>query len=186
MLGNDIVDIAETKKHSNWQRPRFLEKLFTPLEQCFIENSDNSFQKVWHLWSMKEAAYKLYIQIYPNRFYNPKAFECDIENSKVRFKDFHCYVKTKITSKYIVSEARLKDDKMISEPLFFNHTNTKKQSDVLKSQILKQISKKYNIKKDTLKFNKNRFGVPTVKYNSKHIHISLSHHGNYGVFAISN
>ena len=33
MVGNDIVDLAEAKKASNWQRPRFLEKLFTPNEQ---------------------------------------------------------------------------------------------------------------------------------------------------------
>ena len=27
MIGNDIVDIEEAKRMSNWQRPRFLEKI---------------------------------------------------------------------------------------------------------------------------------------------------------------
>jgi len=76
MIGNDIVDIAEARQRSNWQRPRFLDKLFTLQEQQLIQNSDNSFLMVWRLWSMKESAYKLYTQLHPSRFYNPKQFEC--------------------------------------------------------------------------------------------------------------
>jgi phosphopantetheinyl transferase (holo-ACP synthase) len=185
MIGNDIIDIAEAKLKSNWQRPRFLDKLFTLKEQQFIINSDNSFVMVWRLWSMKEAAYKLYIQLYPNRFYNPKGFQCDIEKSKVRYKDFECFVNTEITSKYIVSEARLQESGMTSKPLFFNHSDTQKQSKVLKSEILKLISGKYQTQKENLSFHKNEFGVPMVKFNSEYINVSLSHHGNYGVYAIS-
>jgi len=186
MIGNDIVDIIETRKTTNWRRPRFLEKLFTRREQHWIKNCEDPFLMVWRLWSMKEAAYKLYIQINPSRFYNPKAFKCDIENLKVRYKHFDCYVKTKITSKYIVSEARLKDDKMTSEAMFFDHNNIEKQSEILKSEILKSISNTYHINKNNLELLKNEFGVPAVEFNLKRINISLTHHGNYGAFAYSN
>jgi phosphopantetheine--protein transferase-like protein len=186
MIGNDIVDIAEAKLKSNWQRPRFLDKLFTLKEQQYIQSSDNSFVMVWKLWSMKEAAYKLYTQLQPSRFYNPKAFECDLENSKVSYKNFECFVKTEITSKYIVSEACLKEIGMTSKALFFNHTDTLKQSKVLKSKIIKLITDKYQTQRENLSFHKNEFGIPMVKFNSEYINVSLSHHGNYGVFAISN
>ena len=43
MIGNDIVDIAEAKKDSNWQRSRFLDKLFTSKEQQLVHQSKNSF-----------------------------------------------------------------------------------------------------------------------------------------------
>ena len=66
MIGTDIIDIVEAKKTSNWERPRFLEKLFTSNEQQLIHNSENKFVMVWRLWSMKEAAYKLYIQLNSN------------------------------------------------------------------------------------------------------------------------
>ena len=184
MIGNDIVDIAEAKLKSNWQRPRFLDKLFTLKEQQYIHNSESSFLMVWKLWSMKEAAYKLYIQLQPSRFYNPKAFECDIKNSKVRYKDFECYVKTEMTPEYIISETHLQKSEMISESVFFNHSDTKKQSKVLKSKIMKLISDTYDIQKDNLSFYKNEFGIPTVKFNSTHINVSLSYHGNYGAFTI--
>ena len=33
MIGNDIVDLKQAAKDSNWQRPRFLDKVFTKHEQ---------------------------------------------------------------------------------------------------------------------------------------------------------
>ncbi|MEN8886081.1 MAG: 4'-phosphopantetheinyl transferase superfamily protein [Winogradskyella sp.] len=185
MIGNDVVDLKEAKLTSNWQRPRFLDKLFTTNEQRIIKNSDHSFLMVWRLWSMKEASYKLYTQLYPSRFYAPNAFQCDIENSKVSYKDFQCFVKTEITAEHMLSEACLKEQKMTSKLLYFNYSDTQKQSKVLKAKIIKSISETYQVPRDQLRFYKNEFGTPMVKFNSEYIHVSLSHHGNYGVFAIS-
>ena len=36
----------------------------------------NSFNDVWRLWSMKEAAYKIYTQQHKKRFFAPQKFEC--------------------------------------------------------------------------------------------------------------
>jgi len=187
MIGNDIVDIAEAKLKSNWQRPRFLDKLFTLKEQLIIKNSGNSFYMVWRLWSMKEAAYKLYTQLNPSRFYNPKAFECKIEdtNGIVSYKGFSCYIKTKITSNYILSEARLKENRMTSELTSFDSMDSKYQSESLKINLIDRLSKTYNISTSKLKFSKSNFGIPTVNINSKTINVSLSHHGNFGAFAFT-
>ena len=187
MIGNDIVDIAETKQKSNWQRPRFLDKLFTVHEQQLIQNSYDPFLKVWRLWSMKEAAYKLYTQIQPSRFYNPKQFECEIKDSegKVSYKDFSCYIKTKMTSKYIISEARLVAMDMISESIKIDYRSPKQQSDITKDLLLAKISEHYHLLKKDLKVVKSEFGIPSVYQNSKKLNmsISISHHGNYGAYA---
>ena len=187
MIGNDIVDIAEAKKDSNWQRSRFLDKLFTSKEQQLVHQSKNSFLKVWRLWSMKEAAYKLYIQLYPGRFYNPKSFECVISQKSgiVKFQDFCCYVETKITSNYIISEARLHRQSMSSEVILFDSKMLKNQSQILKSKLLHRISQEYHIPITDLSVSKSEYGVPSVAYNQKHINLSLTHHGNYGAFAIA-
>ena len=50
MIGIDIIDIAEAKRTSNWERPRFLEKLFTLNEQQLIYASKNPFIMVWRLF----------------------------------------------------------------------------------------------------------------------------------------
>ena len=63
MLGNDIIDINETRRTTNWERPRFIEKIFTFKEQRMITKSADPFTTVWHLWSMKESAYKVFINL---------------------------------------------------------------------------------------------------------------------------
>ncbi|WP_179344561.1 4'-phosphopantetheinyl transferase family protein [Winogradskyella ursingii] len=185
MVGNDIVDLAEAKRASNWQRPRFLEKLFTPNEQQYIQNSDNPFLTVWQLWSMKEATYKLYTQLNPSRFYNPKSFECSFqnENQKVRFKDFEFFVQSRITSKYIISEARLNPFKMNSEVIPFNVKDYKSQSGETKAALMERISKTYQVPISKLKFQKSEFGIPSVSFDSDKINVSISHHGIFGAYA---
>ncbi len=185
MVGNDIVDLAEAEKSSNWKRPRFLDKIFTPKEQQFIYNSENPFYSVWQLWSMKEAAYKLYTQLHPSRFYNPKSFECSIlnGNQKVSYNDFECFTQSKITSKYIISEARLMSSDMSSEVVELKESNPKIKSITTTSALIKSISEKFEISKKDLKLKKSEFGIPTVYFNTQKISVSLSHHGNFGAYA---
>lgn len=187
MVGNDIVDLAEAKRTSNWERPRFLDKLFTLKEQQFIYNSELPFQMVWRLWSMKEAAYKLYVQHHPSRFYNPKGFECNLQNERgmVKFNDFECLINTKITTQYILSEARLRDCKMTSKVIKICAKNLNTQSEITRSALLKELSKTYRVSVSDLKFKKSEFGIPIILFNSEDIHVSLSHHGGFGAYAIS-
>ena len=187
MIGIDIIDIAEAKRASNWERPRFLEKLFTLNEQELILASKNPFIMVWRMWSMKEAAYKLYTQLNPNRFYNPKQFQCEINDTKlkVRYKDFQCFINTKITLHYILSEASLLETKMTSKYLKLSSSNYNHQSKTTKEALINSISGKLNILKSKLKISKSEYGIPSIYYNAKKLNIgvSLSHHGNYGAYS---
>jgi phosphopantetheinyl transferase (holo-ACP synthase) len=81
MIGNDIVDLALAKKESNWQRNRFLDKIFTENEQQIILNDVNPEIMVWNLWSRKEAAYKIYNRETGIRGYFPLQLECFYENT---------------------------------------------------------------------------------------------------------
>ena len=179
MVGNDIVDLAEAQHASNWQRSRFLDKLFTESEQDYIMNAENPFKMVWRLWSIKEASYKLYTQLYPSRFYNPKGFECTIKNTSgsVKFRHFQCFVETRETSHYIISEARLTKQKFSSEIVKFEHTSKKEKSEALKTKLLHFVGKAYWLQK-------NEVGVPTLSKGKEHLNISLTHHGSYGAFAV--
>jgi phosphopantetheinyl transferase (holo-ACP synthase) len=190
MIGNDIVDLAEAKENSNWQRPRFLEKLFTLHEQQLIQNSEQPFLMVWRLWSMKEAAYKLYTQLNPSRFYKPKQFECKIENLRgtVNYQDFECYVTTQITSQYILSEARLTDTDFVSEVLEIESSCIRNQSAILKAQLVSKLADRTQLLKQDLKIIKSEFGIPSVYYKSERLDlgISFTHHGHYGAYGFSN
>lgn len=188
MIGIDIIDIAEAKKASDWKRPRFLEKLFTLREQKLIHDSEHPFIMVWRLWSMKEAAYKLYTQIiHPERFYNPKQFQCDINATslKVTYKAFQCFISTKITEEYILSEASLLPSKMVSNAFKLAYKDYKSQSKMTTEALMSSVSNQYNLVKSNLKISKSEFGIPSIYYNSEKLNISmsLSHHGHFGSYA---
>lgn len=187
MIGNDIVDIAKAKEESNWQRPRFLDKLFTQKEQETITNAEDSFLMVWRLWSMKEAAYKLYTQLYPSRFYSPKKFECFIGNKHnvVKFQDFNCYTETRITLDYILSEASLKPSELASKVVQFQTKNIKSSSLILKQKLMNSFSENFRISKEEFTFTKDDFGIPYIKFQNNKTHLSVTHHGQFGAYVYS-
>ena len=181
MIGNDIIDLKLAKKESNYWRAGFLEKQFSSNEQTLIKSTSNTFLLVWRLWSMKEAAYKIYTQQNENRFFAPKKFDCKISsvlNGFVFFENKLFYTTTNINDKYIFTLASL-------------NTNTKAFSQVVNPQLLDKIIK--NKLEDETKFSSMRIvkkksenGVPL--YYHKNILLtkscSISHHGNYGVFSL--
>ncbi|SDX82789.1 4'-phosphopantetheinyl transferase family protein [Flavobacterium degerlachei] len=120
MIGNDIVDLALAKKESNWQRPGFLEKIFTNKEQLLILNAENPEIMVWNLWSRKEAAYKIYNRQTGIRAYIPLQLECNYETASsgsVCCKGNIYYTKTEVSKDKIstVAVSRICDFKAIKE-----------------------------------------------------------------------
>ncbi|MFN7099605.1 MAG: 4'-phosphopantetheinyl transferase superfamily protein [Flavobacterium sp.] len=97
MIGNDVIDLTAANLESNWQRPGFLNKICTQQEQVVIESSKDPNQILWRLWSMKEAAYKIWNRETGIRIYNPKQFECSFDESvfgKVQYKNSTYYTQT--------------------------------------------------------------------------------------------
>jgi phosphopantetheine--protein transferase-like protein len=104
MIGNDVVDLALAKIESNWQRSRFLAKIFTKKEQEIIFLSDDQELMVWNLWSMKEAAYKIYNRETGIRGYFPLEIECvfnDFNSGNVVVKGNKIFTQTSINNNQI-------------------------------------------------------------------------------------
>ena len=76
MIGNDIVDLGQAKKESNWRRKGYLEKIFTADEQFLISTAEDPEIMVWLLWSMKESVYKVYTNGTKIRTFAPAAISC--------------------------------------------------------------------------------------------------------------
>jgi phosphopantetheinyl transferase (holo-ACP synthase) len=181
MIGNDVVDLNLAQSQSNWQRKGFLEKQFTKEEQDYIVNSENSFEKVWLLWSMKEAAYKCYTQKYQKRFFAPKKFNCKIisnHTGSVEIENSKYSINYLISESYIHSIAFVNSSEKMVKELFFIHKNDSATKITNQNLLLKFSS-------DTELF-KNEFGIPSLYQNKEKLPISIStsHHGNYGAFAI--
>ena len=108
MIGNDIVDLALSKKESNWQRNGFLDKIFTEQEQFLIKNALNPEIMVWNLWSRKESAYKIFNRATTIRAYMPLKLECIWESQEtgtVNCNGFTYYTTTRICQESIYTIA---------------------------------------------------------------------------------
>ncbi len=191
MIGNDIVDLKLAQTQSNWRRKGFLAKICTKQEQDLIEKSKNPLELVWLLWSMKESAYKCYIQKNPRRFYAPRKISCDqisdARGSVVINKERY-FTKSIITDDVIVTTAGQTPDFIVEENHFSldGTISFKKQSQVVRAQLKNVISRVLNIPRDSLRIIKDSSGVPRIYENQNQLEVSfsMSHHGKYGAYSI--
>lgn len=117
MIGNDIVDRWACQRESNWKRKGWLDKLFSPSEQALIKDYSRPEIMVWLLWSMKEAAYKIYNRNTGDTCFTPARLECDslaiaedTASGMVFFKSHDYYIRSIIVPDFIHSTASMKDN----------------------------------------------------------------------------
>jgi phosphopantetheinyl transferase (holo-ACP synthase) len=157
MIGNDIIDLDLAKQESNWQRKGYLDKIMTSNEQALIYNSQNPDVMVRYLWSLKEAAYKIYNRQTQIRGFIPLRLECKIlpcietsHYAKVYCGNQEYWTQSKITNSCIDTIAVCHKDDLI-------------KVSTLKSSIGIQ------------KIN----GIPFLKEDAVLKPVSISHHGRY-------
>lgn len=187
MIGNDLVDLQQAAKDSNWNRPRFLDKVFTNKEQSIIFSSENKHQMVWLLWSMKEAAYKAYVREFENVFFNPKRIQCQLglnNEGAAHIDDMIYYLKSRMTSEYVYSVARSRTDKCVETGLF--KLFSKNQSEAVSTELLTHIALSLDCDSSSVKIQKTELGVPNLFLNERQVFqaLSMTHHGKYGAYAI--
>lgn len=157
MIGNDIIDLAQSRIESNWQRKGFIEKLFNDEEQLLIQNYAEPEIMVWLLWSMKEAAYKIYNRQTKIREFSPKKLVCAIESLDINnsFGKVICdkniyYTKSKLSTESIHTIA------------VSNFENINNVIEIENKEIIKDEN-----------------GIPFLKTTNSLQDISISHHGRF-------
>jgi phosphopantetheinyl transferase (holo-ACP synthase) len=156
MIGNDIVDLELAAQESHWQRPGYLEKIFTAEEQSMIANAENPTVMVWLIWSRKEAVYKIINRQSHIRTYAPLKFQCSAKNFVTyegSFYPFKSYQTDNCIHTVAVERAELFDALDV-------HTGQREQ---------------WNISKD-------EYGIPFLEGKP----VSVSHHGRYAALVIYN
>lgn len=190
MIGNDIVDLKQAAKDSNWKRPRFLDKVFIQQEQDYIFSAEDPHQRVWLLWSMKEAAYKVHVQQFGKRFFNLKRLVCELVSIKkglVSIGDETYFTRSEITEDYIYTIAKRNKAQKVNTSIFkTEYPAYQTQSAALKQSLLKAISEREGVVFETLSIKKTKIGVPQVFCDTLKlpINFSLSHHGFFSAFSI--
>lgn len=107
-IGNDIIDWKKAQNQHQKLRIRCLEKLFQAHEIEYIQSAEKPILAFWHLWSVKESAYKAWQrQQNAKPILNAKSFVCQniSPHSVLVSKGVFSYtVHTIYTSDYIYSE----------------------------------------------------------------------------------
>lgn len=193
MIGNDLVDLQLAARESNWQRRGYLDKLFTASEQELILSSLDPFQTVWLLWTMKESAYKAYIQWHGNRFFSPKSIKTKLiskNRATVLIHDRLFYTQSEINQDVIHTTAFSEKGVKNRVSDFFKLENTFYESRHLETyhKVLQVFSDKLKLSPSLLEIKKNSLGIPQIYQNEKRLKnsLSISHHGCYGAFCIEN
>lgn len=190
MIGNDIIDLKETKRSTNWERRGFLDKIFTKNEQKMISDTNDPFTTVWQFWSMKESAYKVFIQAGGKRFYNPKKIECHLETGfdQVSIGLMNLKTETISNDNYIFSTAKTDDADAKSFVFNLPEIDVKNQSALLKEKFIADFSIYYDLNFENLLIEKTQSGVPILLYKGKDVGVSfsLTHHGMYGSYSFLN
>ena len=191
MIGNDIIDIRYTKRHHNFQRKGYLQKIYTDEEQELIKTSEYRLYTAWRLWSMKESAYKSYIKKGHNRFFNPIKLSCSIEDNQIGYvKIGHSEYKiqTKRTENYIFSHTVVDPLQKLSHKLIrLEESDSNCQSRTIYNSINYYISQHIKSKDEFIEIIKDDNGVPSIYVNNlkQDIDLSITHHGMYGAYSIS-
>lgn len=149
MIGNDVVDIIQSRKEGNWQREGFIQKIFTHKEKLLITQATEPEIMVWLLWSMKEAAYKIYNRQTKIREYIPKKLQCTLlsQNHDYILGQVLCleniyYTKTILNKDeiYTIAVSNLHDFDQVVEIEKKDITKDKHGIPYLKSDIFQDVS----------------------------------------------
>ena len=119
MIGNDIVDLEQAERDSNWKRPGYLSKLFTSEEQFLISSNIQPDCMVWLLWTMKESAYKIDSRISKLREFAPAKLVCNnliihdnTATGNVTYNDQLYFTKSVIEESYIHTIASITPEEL--------------------------------------------------------------------------
>ncbi len=189
MVSNDIIDIAYTRLHSDWQRRGFLHKIFNGEEQDMILSVSDPFSLVWRLWSMKESIYKLQMDATSVHKYNPSKISCHIidEINGTVSIDHQTYdTTTNQTAEYIYTYA-VKDNRSEIIHKIININSSEQQSELCYNRLINEVSIQLGLNPDKLTIRKSSNGIPSLYFqeNKLDIDISITHHGSFGAYSIA-
>ena len=189
MIGNDVVDLEQARRESNWRRKGFLEKVFSPAEQDFLSTSNDPDLAVWLLWSMKEAAYKAHQREYDlPRQLNWLAQECEVlklgsnaASGVVNISGSTYYTSSEITLEYVHTSAEKLQNTGVKNVIF------EASSSAVKQHLIKLVSEYFGVAGTSLQLKKNSSGIPFLEGEDSFFfnRFSLSGHGRFYAYSLS-
>jgi len=181
VIGNDIVDLSYARKHNDWTRKGFLNKVFTSNEQNYITQTNDPFTTVWRLWSMKESVYKLHLRSKKIRSFYPSLISCELKDEKigiVSYEDVEYKVNTDSFEDNVFSFTTSSEFREVNHKIMkYTSVLPENYYTIIKINLAKHLECNYK----QIEILKNGVGIPHLYLEGvkQHMDISITHHGKY-------
>jgi len=202
MLGNDIIDLKDVDSKDLLNNTKFIQRVFTNLEQEIIFHSNQPQVRAWTIWGAKEAAYKAISRYDSELVFSPVKFITSEDLSSVSYKSTELALNAVSTNDYVYVEAyskKIKKENIIThikhikdlknDPLvqgFALPPSYNELSTFTRAMALSVFNKIWydqkiqieNISPETKK------RIPLLKVNNEYTNtiLSLTHHGSWCAF----
>ena len=191
MIGNDIVDLKLAEVQSIWWRQGFLDKTCTTEEQAMIHRSEMPDQLLWRFWSMKESAYKSVLRLEKKIKLNPLAFQCrviDQTGGRVIYGDMEFNTVSSANDDFVNTIAYSASFEKSLHERTIRIDPTENPSKMLRQAVIEFNSRQMGCGENEMEIRKNPLGIPELYLSGEKTPamMSLSHHGRYGSFVITN
>lgn len=114
MIGNDVVDLSDSRCWQKSKDSRFLNRVFSARERALICESTTPDQTLWILWSGKEAAYKALKRVIPKLVFAHSRFEVYPNDGVVRYADFELRTTWQVDETFVHAVATLGEHRYLS------------------------------------------------------------------------
>lgn len=168
MIGNDIIDLHQCRAETNWRRKGWVDKIFLDAERDQIAVAGDPEITVWLLWSMKEAAYKIYHRMHGKRSFAPKDFDCLVEH----FDGRSARGKIRFTNLVVESESQI-SEAYIHTVAYFKHRRRSP------SILIRPAELQPGAEAGLPSYEKDELGIPYRVYEGMAKVVSVSRHGRY-------
>ncbi|MFT6728546.1 MAG: phosphopantetheinyl transferase (holo-ACP synthase), partial [Flavobacteriales bacterium] len=183
MIGIDLI-AYNLAASSRWKEERFKEKVLCKSEMELVQEAWDTFLKFWEFWSAKEAAFKSESQAYPKNKFHPKHYTCLPNNQVIssisgrtlnyQTNYFPSYLTSKVTSNECDTTSRSFE---IHNPL-----SPSQISAAVRHEAKKELQKHWGLE---LGMDQQLSYGKLDSASDKCLYLSMSHHGDYGAFAIA-
>lgn len=192
MTGNDIADLSLARAESNWRRKGWLDKICTPAEQLYIQQSHKPDTMLWRLWTMKESAYKIFVRTNGQRSFAPLKFQCSLLSTVAGLVTHgqHVYKTNSVfTDEYIHSTASAAHAafppvcSIVTLPVGLCEQDV---STFINRLIIERYRQHTSSPQETIKIVKSVHNIPSLQTDSGQlIPVSITHHGRFAAFTIN-
>lgn len=194
MVGNDIVDLSISHIGEGERRTRYLAKIFTEKERDIINQLGTDDIWILLLWSAKESVYKVVSRKEQIIRYSPKSLECISIKKKskssyemiVEYNGEQFVVVSHVNEKYVHSVTTTSNSNQLISDVFKISPN-ENESEAIDEKVLKWIKENTKIEYKNTSILRDAHRVPHIYHGNEELYfLSMSHHGKFGAFAISN